>query len=550
MNRADPREALVVAQVHVDDLALARGASWAEIVRRVEAIAEAAEGAGACLSFRFRERSAREAAQRGAHNLLSRLEGRGHEVGTRAHGRRLPEAKAAVDACGVANLGVSPGLVYGDPGVLLSECARLGFAWITDGPTDRTWSFAGWVPWRPGRGWRPLGVPLGPLALEPSVDPSAWGLLVRNEDAVRPRQPLDGSCFAALADLAADHARRPVPEGCPRVLLFTLADQNLCAAGSTSLDPAALDAFGAFLAGRRVVPAGEAAAQSPTSVPAPPRRTAQTGAIREAPLPHVPPLVRRVRRRLAHAGTDQAFAVARSGWPLHATWTGPDAPTGVLLLSHGGPSGGTRLGLEPFGLDPGRWIAAGLALVAWDRSGTGWSGGSVPSTPGHPAHVQDFQAVYDAVAARAPAVPIGILSHSTGILAPLYGDRLLAFLVDGESPADRWTLLHPAHAGFDLAAYSLTDDPAWEGREPLAAVGRLRCPYHRLQAEIDHAQGRLDLHARLMVAAARRGGVPRVECNGRPDVRPLPGRLDAHGSAIGHWILEAFERTGPWPPAP
>jgi len=186
--------------------------------------------------------------------------------------------------------------------------------------------------------------------------------------------------------------------------------------------------------------------------------------------------------------------------------------------------------------------------VTWDRSGTGWSGGAIPPTPGHPAHVVDFCAVFDTAAARAPGVPIGVLSFSAGILPPLHGERPIAFLLDGEAPADRWTLIPPAGSDAprdpDLGALPLGHDAAWVDREPVTAIGRIRCPYHRLQAEIDHVHGRLDLHARLMVEAARRGGVPRVECNGRWDVRPLPGRLSMHGPTIGRWILDAFGRSG------
>jgi hypothetical protein len=538
----------LLAEIHVDDLLLERGAPWSEVARLLAMVAEAAQTARARLTFRVRERFASEAAQRGRTNPLRALELGGHEVGSHAHGRALGRVQAAVSACGVANRGITPGLVQarGRAGALLERAATLGFAWVTDHPPARAWAYAGHLPWRPGPGYRADLPPAGPVVLETAADPFAWGLLRREAGEVRPAFGLGEANFAALEAALQAHATAPLPPGRRGFFGFALHDHNLCLEGTARPAPGALEALVAFLARHEVRTAGEMAILG-----AEPARIA----VARPALPGLR-LVRRVglaasARRPGGPGGD--FEVRSGPRRLHARWLGPARPRGALLLSHAGVRGGTVALLTPFGLEPGPLLAEGLAVVAYDRGGTGRSPAAVPPTPGREEHVEDFRAVLGAVRARLdPKTPVGVLSFSCGILPPLRAGEPFAFLLDGEAPADRMSLRPPVGSGAPedplLAALPLGNDLAWAGREPARLLGSLTCPYHRLQAEYDHVHGRLHEHAVVMLAAARAGRCPRVRCNGGEELSLLAGHLHAHGARIRGWILEEFEDAMPSSP--
>ena len=541
MNGIDP---VVIAELHVDDLALEAGAPWRDAARLIGTIGELAAGADARLSFRVRRGFAREAARLGSHNPLAALEAAGHEVGTHAHGRGLLQAQQAVSACGVANRAATPGMVQAGArlGRSWRQAASLGFAWLTDHPPHRPWAYGGVLPWRPGPDYRPDQPPLGPVMIETSADPFAWGLLHRDGDSVRHEHQLGAAHFERLEELLAGHAR-PLPSGCQPYFSFALHEHNLCPEGSLEPRQEALDALEAFLSQHRVVPSGELAAghREPTLDRAAPEHRGLRFARR------VRMATRPARRRLTGRGAAQPgpFQVRAGPRRLHALWLGPAEPRAVLLLSHAGLQGGTRTLLRPFGVDAACLTAAGVAVVAYDRSGTGRSPADIALTPGNPVHVADFRAVIRAVRARLAAdTPVGVMSFSSGILPPLRSGEPFAFLIDGEAPADRHSLRPPAGADAPrddaLAALDLHDDQAWSGREPARLLTGLACPYHRLQAELDHIHGRLDLHAQLMLEAARAAGLPRVQANGGDGLRPLPGRLHAHGRRILGWIEAAL----------
>jgi hypothetical protein len=541
MDRADLP---VIAELHVDDLALEAGAPWRDAARLIEALGELASGAGARLSFRIRRRFAEGCAHHGRGEVLRHLEAQGHEVGTHSHGRGLGRAKRAVDACGVANRAATPGMVQarGREGKLWREVDSLGFAWVTDHPPQQRWTYGGLLPWRPGPGFRPDQPALGPVMIETSADPFAWGLLRREQGHVLHQHGLDTAHFQRLEGLLATH-HRPLPRGVSPYFAFAIHEHNLCPEGSAHPLQASMDALEAFLRAHRVVPAGEVAA---TLAP-PPRLEAQPElrALRLARRVRVAsqPLRRRIARRPPRAGPFELRVGPRT---LHARWLGPPKPRGLVLLSHAGLQGGTRTLLRPFGVDAASLHAQGIAVVAYDRSGTGASRGTVPLTPGEGVHVQDFRAVLRAARGRLdPATPVGVLSFSSGILPPLRSKEPFDFLLDGEAPADRWSLRPPHGADAprdDKLAHLATDqDALWAGREPARLLAGIACPYHRLQAEYDHVHGRMAMHAALMLEAAQRAGLPSVQVNGAQRLALLPGRLHAHGRRIEGWLLEAFE---------
>jgi len=544
MSRTDTA---VIAEIHVDDLALEAGANWQDARRLVATIAELANGAGARLSFRFRRAFSEEAARFGALGPLAELEAAGHEVGTHAHGRGLRDAQRAVSACGVANRAATPGMVQaGDRvGRIWQQSASLGFAWITDHPPHKVWAYGGILPWRPGPRFRPDEPPLGPVMIETSADPFAWGLLRRSGRQVVHEHRLGSEQFGILEDLFDTHHPTLPPTATP-YFSFALHEHNLCAAGSLQPRPQALDALDAFLRAHRVVPSGELVdtLTEPPLIHAIPEHRGLSFARR------VRMATRPARRKLRGRSTlgPGPFSVPSGPRRLHAVWLGPTEPRGVLLLSHAGLQGGTRSLLRPFGLDPAALTARGLAVVAYDRSGTGRSPATLALTPGGAVHVRDFRAILRAVRARLDAgVALGVLSFSSAIIPVLRCGEPFDFLLDGEAPADRWSLRPPrgADAPKDpaLAALDMNSDEAWRGREPAQLLADLGCPYHRLQAELDHVHGRMSTHAQIMLEAARAAGLPRVRANGAETLRLLPGRLHAHGRRIERWIAEDFDQA-------
>jgi len=544
MSRTDTA---VIAEIHVDDLALETGANWQDARRLVATIAELANGAGAQLSFRFRRGFSEEAARLGAQGPLAELEAAGHEVGTHAHGRGLRKAQCAVSACGVANRVATPGMVQaGDRvGRIWQQAASLGFAWITDHPPHSPWTYGGILPWRPGPRFRPDEPPLGPVMIETSADPFAWGLLRRDGRRVAHEHRLGPEQFGLLEGLFDAH-HRTLPHAASPYFSFALHEHNLCAAGSLQPRPQALDALEAFLRAHRVVPSGELVDTfaEPPLLPANPERRGLRLArrVRMATRP-----ARRTLRGRPALGPGP-FSVTSGPRQLHALWLGPTEPRGVLLLAHAGLRGGTRSLLRPFGLDPAALTARGLAVVAYDRSGTGRSPAKLALTPGSAAHVRDFRSVLTTVRQRlAPGTPLGVLSFSSAIIPVLRCGEPFDFLIDGEAPADRWSLRPPRWADTPsdpaMAALDMNSDEAWRGREPARLLAGHTCPYHRLQAELDHVHGRMSTHAQIMLEAARSAGLPRVQANGAEVLSLLPGRLHAHSRRIEGWIAEAFDRV-------
>ena len=73
-------------------------------------------------------------------------------------------------------------------------------------------------------------------------------------------------------------------------------------------------------------------------------------------------------------------------------------------------------------------------------------------------------------------------------------------------------------------------------------MGALRCPYHRLQAEWDHAHGPMALHARVMLEHAPAG----AQLNGAlwdGTLRLWPGRLHEHGERVRKVLLSLAQMS-------
>lgn len=513
-------------------------------------VATLAEREGARISFRFRHRAALAFSKYGKYNLLYRLEYRGHEVGTHAHGQRLRQARDAVSACGVRNKAIAPGFVQArDPADRLRlwrELVELGFFCVTDVLPPGTSTLSGICPWRPDRSLSPLGFPGNTVFFEVSAEPFEWGLLRREIQGIVHRCPLQGVDFERLEALRLRHAALRLPAQARPCFLFTLHEHNLCAPGSLRAERSAMEALARFLGGCEggVHRSTDLAGSLPSPAPLPPE-----------PLRHRlrrligRPGRLRLRFKSSTAGRAETLTLDPGDPPIHAVYYGPDLPRGALLLSHSGARGGSSVLLEPFGLLPQDLERHGIALVAWDRRGTGKSPApGVDLRPGNPLHAQDCARVFDTLRARLPLrTPIGGISWSAGVLPLLNSARPLAFLMDGEAPADRLSLLPPQGAATrrdpTLEAAPREHEPFWRGREPAELLGALSCPYHRLQGAPDHAHGYFDLHAHRMVEAASEASLPRVRCNGAEagSWSSLRGPLADQGPRILEWILEEME---------
>lgn len=203
---------------------------------------------------------------------------------------------------------------------------------------------------------------------------------------------------------------------------------------------------------------------------------------------------------------------------------GGEHPDAVVVVSCAGRMPGRRVAVSPFGLGVRDLTGHALGVYLYDRAGTGRSSADGPLTPGNPAHTEDWCAVL--ALARGEGVPVLALSFSAGILpvlrAAAEGHRPDA-LIDGEGPADRWSLVPPD--GGELAAWDPWDDRRWVGLEAVSLIGQLGVPYARLQGAVDHVHGPMTEHARRLLVAARAAGLPVLD----PGV--LAGALHGHPQA-------------------
>ena len=512
----------VWVELHVDDEVLsAHPERWPAARTLIEAIGAGAQQRGARLCFRFREHFATAAISSG---VLPALVADGHEVGVHAHGRRLSQATEAVRRCGVVPEVAVPGLVQvGRSGraALLKQAASLSFRRVSDHSAQRAWAYDGLLP----------RVESGVVVMAPTVRPFEWGLM--ETDGTRHR--LRSRQIEQLRTLE-------LTAGEQGAAWFGLAlhEHDLCHPDTLTPDPDALAAFFGYL-DSRVVPAMSVPINLPSPRPfrGPPPSDRRIKAVRAVGL--VTRRASTLRRRLPgrpHRRPSQGMKIRVGTRHIVAQRLGSTQPKALCVISHAGREGGRRLRFKPFGpllpLLEEKW-----GVWLYDRAGTGdspppprlpgWRGDH-PLAPGHPAHTHDWIAVLER--ARREGVPVIALSWSAGVVpvlrAAAAGVRPDA-LIDGEGPADRWSLVPPW--GNELAMLDPWRASDWAGWEPRALVGSLGCPYGRLQAERDHIHDRDRHHARRLLDAAAQAGL-----SVRPP-DPLQGRLHAHPNAT----LDALE---------
>jgi len=486
----------VWVEIHVDDEIVGRDpARWPDARDLLDRVGAVAEEHGARLCFRVREPFA--TASRGS-GFLPTLEARGHEVGVHAHGRRLAAAVAAIRACGVDPVVAVPGLVQAGPGgrgALLRQVASLGLAVVTDHGAEPAWAYDGLEPRREQ----------GVTVVAPTVRPFDWHLMERDGTG---HGVTDGA-VARLGEL-----ERMAGEHGARWFGLALHEHDLCPPHDLRPSPRALEALGSFL-DARVVPALAVLDERPGAGRA--RRVRVPDArVRAGKVLHrarqrlaVPrPRVRSRLRRPSRGG--ETVRVDVDGRHLVATVHRCDQARAAVVMSHAGAEGGRRLALRPMGQRPGALTELGCDLWLVDRSGTGDSpAGSTPDlAPGNPDHVADWVAVLQRV--RSEGLPVVALTWSGGVVPVLaaaarHGQRPDA-LVDGEGPADRWSLVPPVtHAGAERGEMTRRDpwcDADWADCEPARMIAALDGPYARLQGTPDHLHGPMTRHAERLRAAA------------------------------------------------
>jgi len=477
-----------------DEIVAAHPHRWKDARALLDTVAQTAEQHGARLCFRFREAFCNASRSSG---FLPDLEARGHEVGVHAHGRYLARAVRAVQACGIEPKVAVPGLVQGGRTgrpVLLRQAASLGISLVTDHGAEPAWAYDG-LAFREEHGVQ---------VMAPTVRPFDWGLMDRDgtRHGVTP-EAIERLRYLELA--AASQAAMWFG--------FALHEHDLCDANSLRPLPAAIDALASYM-DERVVPAlsvPEGIREGSRSrIPLGDQRVRASRLARRA-MERIPRPRRPQRRSPPRGGVKVEIAVDGRG--IVAQRFAPARPIATLLVSHAGALGGRRMALQPFGLRIRELMSDGWRIWLYDRSGTGDSPpGPTPGlAPGNPDHLADYRAVL--ARARAEGGPIVALTWSGGIVpvlaAAAQGDRPDA-VVDGEGPADRWSLVPPIEApdsvGDEMRALDPWSDADWRGLESVSLIADLKCPYVRLQGNPDHLHGPMTLHADRVFEAARRAG--------------------------------------------
>ena len=435
--------------------------------------------------------------------LLADLASRGHELGAHAHGRRLPQAVAALRACGIEPEIAVPGLVqagHSGRSALLRQSAELGIRVVSDHCETRAWAYEGLMGRWESRVW----------VISPTVRPPDWGLMGERGERLGVR----ADAMTRLRRLEAQAEDQGA-----RWFGVAMHEHDFCEAGSLDPRSESLDAFSAFL-DRRVQPSLEVC---PTSRDggAPTRLTGRPLSDRRVLLSR---LTRGAELRARGRARDLRRALARTRSSARDR-PGERVPVGeryvvmsrftaektraILLMSHAGHDGGRHQGLRPLGLSPDEVRARGCELWLYDRSGTGDSpsGPGQALTPGSLDHVEDWKAVL--AQARATGLPVVALSWSSGVIPVL---RACAegvspdALIDAEGPADRWSLVPPPPSN-ELGEWDPWNGALWEGLEPLHLLQSFKGPYLRLQGEDDHVHGAMVEHAKRMRRRASELGI-------------------------------------------
>lgn len=266
-------------------------------------------------------------------------------------------------------------------------------------------------------------------------------------------------------------------------------------------------------------------------------------------------------RSVARLRTEEVWLTTAAGYRVHATVVEPDdrQPRPAVVLVPGRDKDSRTFVDGPYLVHADELAARGIRAIAFDPVGRGrsWGHDDFCGVEGQ----ESLRAALDFCRRKRTVAParIGVLSFSMGIAlaAPVlaqHAERLgIRFLIDWEGPADRAALLRTG-ALPPAARTALASDPEgfWALREPLAWIGRVPCPYLRIQGQRDHAGGTKGSDgARAMVKAAQQGRSRWAALNDHhnghlpDDVRWAPeGASALHAELLRH-LQTLFADEGP-----
>ena len=220
--------------------------------------------------------------------------------------------------------------------------------------------------------------------------------------------------------------------------------------------------------------------------------------------------LRRFRDAVGRVLTEDVHFTTASGYRIAATLTLPEdhaqMPAAVLCPGGDRDRRGFNEG-EP--IRPEEVAGLGCAALTFDPTGRGTSWG--PEDYGGPEH-------HDAAASAVrwirnhPKVRsngVGLVGLELGVSTAIGAARALAeagnpaaWVLDWEGPSDRHDITRDGRNAVPALGHTPTDDTFWVPREGVRHVGKIRCPYWRLQADPDHARSRDLRHAMRMMDAA------------------------------------------------
>ena len=221
--------------------------------------------------------------------------------------------------------------------------------------------------------------------------------------------------------------------------------------------------------------------------------------------------MRRFRDAVGRVVTEDVRFTTAAGYRIAATLTLPvgTAPMPAAVLCPGGQRGRRDFNTgEP--IRPEEVAGLGCAALTFDPTGRGESWG--PEDYGGPEH-------HDAAASavrwirdhsKVRSTGVGLVGLELGSSTAIGAARALAeagnpaaWVLDWEGPSDRHDITRDGSNAEPALGHESTDDTYWRPREGVRHVGKIQCPYWRLQADPDHARSHDLRHAiRMMDAAA------------------------------------------------
>lgn len=244
--------------------------------------------------------------------------------------------------------------------------------------------------------------------------------------------------------------------------------------------------------------------------------------------------LRRLRARKGPPVREEPLRLrSTAGYQIEAHVHRIEAPAGerrpAVVLCPGMDHAGTAFDHVSYPITADEVARLGLVVLHFDPAGRGKSWGE--EDMGGPEHQDEVSAAVHYLAARPDVDPlrVGVASISLGVAMAVGGvaneGAPAAWVLDWEGPCDREIITSGGKIMDPALGHGLDDDAYWRPREAVRHVGRLSCPYVRLQAELDHAQPGETRHAMRMMHAAATGSLPWYQINdhrrGEVPARPI-----------------------------